>query len=583
MSAGDAAPSDRRERTIVCGLKLSHDGGVALLDDGELVFSVEIEKVANNRRHSKVADLRIVGELLSQFGYAIDDVDEWVIDGWNGEESGTVSVDNLGQPLTLTVAPYRERDLSSDVLSPGATGDFKLGGHVRRYTSYLHITGHLASAYCTSPFADDGEPALVLVWDGGTFPRLYHVDSGRGIENLGAVFDVVGGIYPTAAHHFGPYRRDDDPLMVDDLSVAGKLMAYIALGSVRPEVLRTLRETFCEHFESDGVDAVDYRRAVGGWGSPFDPSLRYLHRFYHDVRRRLAPSGYSDEDVLASVHAFLEDLLVERLVAKVHDWGGRGPWDLCFVGGCALNIKWNSALRAQPTFRAVWVPPFPNDSGSALGVAVAHRCATSGIAAIGWNARLGPAVAPATDVPEGWGASACAPEDLARVLHESGAPVVVVDGRAELGPRALGRRSILAPATDARMKDLLNEVKGRESFRPVAPICLTEFAPEIFDPGTPDPYMLFDHDVRPAWVDRIPAVLHLDGTARLQTVTQEDDPVLERILRAYHALSGVPVLCNTSANDRGRGFFPDAASAMAWDRLDAVWSEGTLYRRVAQR
>jgi carbamoyltransferase len=130
------------------------------------------------------------------------------------------------------------------------------------------------------------------------------------------------------------------------------------------------------------------------------------------------------------------------------------------------------------------------------------------------------------------------------------------------------------------MKDYLNRVKKRESYRPVAPICLEEAAPSIFDPGTPDPYMLFDHYVRPAWVDRIPAVLHLDGTARLQTIGA-GEAVLRAVLQAYRGASGIPVLCNTSANFNGSGFFPDVASAMSWGRVPAVWSEGVLYLQEA--
>jgi carbamoyltransferase len=563
---------------IICGLKLTHDGAVALLEDNELICSVEIEKLANNPRHSPVADLRIIVKILADFGYAVGDVDEWVIDGWNGDTTSSVSLANDGEPLTLTVAPYRENDLAADVLQASQVGEFTVGDDLQAYTSYLHVTGHIASAYCTSAFAALREPSLVLVWDGGMFPRLYHVDPGGEIENGGEIFPVVGGIYPTAAHHFGPYRREDDPLTVDDLSVAGKLMAYIALGRARSEIIATLQEAFQERFESCSAEAVAYREAVGGWGIPFDPSLRYLHGFFHRVRGRLAPGRFCDEDVLASVHAFLERLLLERLVTRVRDWKGDGPWNLCLAGGCALNIKWNSALRAHPMFAAVWVPPFPNDSGSALGTACAHLIAKLGITAIKWDVRRGPVLRPTVRVVEGWQSSACAPEDLAHFMHETGEPVVVVNGRAELGPRALGNRSILAPATNPRMKDRLNEIKGRERFRPVAPICLAEFAADIFDPGEPDPHMLFDHQVRSAWVDRIPAVLHLDGTARLQTVCREDDATLERILREYHRLSGIPVLCNTSANDRGRGFFPDAASAMAWGRLDTVWSDGTLYQ-----
>jgi carbamoyltransferase len=189
---------------------------------------------------------------------------------------------------------------------------------------------------------------------------------------------------------------------------------------------------------------------------------------------------------------------------------------------------------------------------------------------------LGPA--PAGEVP-GYRARACPVDSLARLLHETGEPVVVLHERAELGPRALGNRSILAAPTTAAIKDRLNDIKFREEYRPVSPICLEEFAPSIFDPGTPDPYMLFDHRIRSGWVERIPAVRHLDGTARLQTVSAAQNPFVAELLSAYARLSGVPVLCNTSANLSGCGFFPDVTSALRWGRTRFVWSDGVLWER----
>ena len=127
------------------------------------------------------------------------------------------------------------------------------------------------------------------------------------------------------------------------------------------------------------------------------------------------------------------------------------------------------------------------------------------------------------------------------------------------------------------MRDVLNRVKDREAYRPVSPICLEADAPRIFDPGTPDPYMLFEHTVRDNWAGRIPAVVHLDGSSRLQTVNCEQNPTIAAVLTEYALRSGVPVLCNTSANLKGRGFFPDVASALRWGRTRYVWSDGTLW------
>jgi carbamoyltransferase len=570
---------------ITCGLKLTHDGAIALLDGDRLVFSVEMEKLANNLRYSPVTDLSAIPEVLASFGYAVSDVDEWVIDGWDGDKTGFVELLNQGDPVSLTLAPYRESQLHPDILRAAFTESFPLpDGQSYPYTSYVHIAGHLASAYCTSEFARERAASLILVWDGGLFPRLYWLDPDEGVTNGGELFPLIGHSYAMAAHHFGPYRRDHETQTVDDLSVAGKMMAYIALGRPQEAALRVLRDTYIEHFEADTPRVAEYRQRIGGFGSNAEPSHRYVHAFYRDVRGRLSDVELTDADILASVHQLLEDLLIEKLTARVTEWKGPGPWNLCFVGGCALNIKWNSALRALPLFTDVWVPPFPNDSGSAIGAAALGMIRYSGCGPIRWHVRSGPAVTPVVtpaDLPDGWSAEPCPPARLARVLHETGEPVVLLDGRAELGPRALGGRSIIATAVDPAMKDHLNEIKDREGYRPVAPVCLVEHAPEIFDPGTPDPYMLFDHMIRPPWTDRIPAVRHLDGTARLQTVSERDDPVLAEVLREYHSLSGIPVLCNTSANFHGRGFFPDVASVMRWGRVRAIWNDGTLYRQVS--
>ncbi|MFI9262193.1 carbamoyltransferase N-terminal domain-containing protein [Streptomyces sioyaensis] len=568
---------------ITAGLKLTHSGGLALLEEDKLLFHIEVQKLANNARYSPVADLRLIPEILAEHGFKVSDVDHWALDGWDGAEFGRLSVLDNGTPLELKVAPYRENDSINSLVRPGVTGQLPIGGAMVRYNSYVHMSSHFAAAYCSSPFAARGEDSFVLVWDGGCFPRLYFVDAAKGtVENGGEAFPLIGHSYAMAAQYFGPWarKRDDRSQVVDDLSVAGKLMAYIALGKPQDAIQEALSDAFHRHFEAPTEAVAEYRRQVTGCGSTGEPSHRYTHAYLSDAAERITELGVSDEDVLASMHQFMEDLLVERIVEKIRRWKGDGPWNLSFAGGCALNIKWNSALRAHPIFNDVWVPPYPDDSGSAIGTACAEYARTRGVSAMQWHTRLGPDLSATPETPDGWTARKCAPAEVARILHESGRPLVFLHGRAELGPRALGARSILAPAHDLAMKDLLNEVKDREYYRPVAPICLTEHAPEIFEPGTPDPYMLFDHDVRPEWLQRVPAITHLDGTARLQTVSSQDDPVLAEVLREYHALSGIPVLCNTSANLNGSGFFPDAASVMRWGRTDHVWADGVLYSKA---
>jgi carbamoyltransferase len=287
-------------------------------------------------------------------------------------------------------------------------------------------------------------------------------------------------------------------------------------------------------------------------------------------------AGMSNADIIASFQEYLGDLLLKRLTEVVGErFPGERP-NLCIGGGCALNIKWNSVIRNSGIFRDVWVPPFPNDAGAAIGTAACELFRTAESPALEWGVYAGPMVTEG-ELPEGWTVRPCDERQLAELLHVEGEPVVVLSGRAELGPRALGNRSILAPAVDAGMKKRLNEMKERADYRPVAPLCLTERAPEIFDPGTPDLYMLFDHQMRPGWAEKVPAIVHLDNSARLQTIDSSVDSAAARILREYERISGIPVLCNTSANYNGSGFFPDVASAARWGRTRYVWSDGRLY------
>jgi carbamoyltransferase len=157
------------------------------------------------------------------------------------------------------------------------------------------------------------------------------------------------------------------------------------------------------------------------------------------------------------------------------------------------------------------------------------------------------------------------PDDVAdaaaEVLADNGV-VAWFQGRSEFGPRALGHRSLLADPRHPENLEKLNDIKGREQFRPVAPMVLAERAPEIFEGPMPSPYMLFTHTVREGWAERIPAVVHVDGTARIQTVDREHEPLVARMLEAFEARTGVPVVVNTSLNTAGRPMVDDPRDAL---------------------
>jgi len=157
------------------------------------------------------------------------------------------------------------------------------------------------------------------------------------------------------------------------------------------------------------------------------------------------------------------------------------------------------------------------------------------------------------------------PADIAEAVAEILAADGIIawfQGRSEFGPRALGHRSLLAHPGRAENLERLNDVKGREQFRPVAPMVLAERAADIFRGPLPSPYMLFTHDVEPAWREQIPAVVHVDGTARIQTVDRRDEPLVAAMLDAFEARTGLPVVVNTSLNTAGRPMVDDPRDAL---------------------
>lgn len=556
----------------ICGIKLTHDGAIAVVEDGRLVFCTEQGKRGNNPRYRSIDNLDAVVLALAEHGLDPQDIDQFVIDGWDGEIESQLQVLSGAVPITLKGAPYVERHAEGLLDSVDGFG-LILGGKVFPYKSYPHVTGHVASAYSTSPFASAGKSAFCLVWDGCIFPRLYYVER-RGARLIGCLFPMIGHAYAAAGLHFGPYKQPNRSSW--DLGVAGKLMAYIALGSVDESIVAVFEELYEKRFAADTEQARRYRADINNAES----SLAAMHDFFEASALRL--TAKRAEDVLASFHVFVERLLVgEIAMVLLRHSALPGARNLCVAGGCGLNIKWNSALRATGLFDDVWVPPFPNDSGSAIGAACGAMAAQNGFAPLQWSVYSGPAVQ-ASEIPSDWEAASCSLRELAAILADN-KPVIFLSGRAELGPRALGGRSILAAATSPAMKDHLNDIKRREHFRPVAPICLEDRAPEIFSPGTPDPYMLFDHQTRTEWRDRVPAIVHLDGSARLQTIPRNSPHKIAELLVEFEQLTGIPLLCNTSANLHGRGFFPDAAAACQWGRVEHVWCDGLLWTKTVVR
>jgi carbamoyltransferase len=224
-----------------------------------------------------------------------------------------------------------------------------------------------------------------------------------------------------------------------------------------------------------------------------------------------------------------------------------GKDNLVFMGGCALNCSANTML--WNVFKDVWIMPNPGDAGSSLGAAAAlygnH---------IEWKGPyLGRNITgeyPIQKIVDG-------------ILQDG--IVAVASGRAEYGPRALGNRSILADPRDPSIKEKVNLIKQREMFRPFAPVVLEEFASEWFDMNFTSPYM--QYAVRCKYPDRVPSVVHIDGTSRVQTVNKNQHPGLHMVLRKFYWETGVPMLLNTSLNIKGQPLLNDKSDIFKWESL----------------
>jgi carbamoyltransferase len=275
-------------------------------------------------------------------------------------------------------------------------------------------------------------------------------------------------------------------------------------------------------------------------------------------------------------------VLEETVLDLVH-WlqATTGERDLCLAGGVALNCVMNARIRDEGPFDRVWGQPAAGDAGTALGAALwvdaQERRDTERRYQMD-NAYLGPCY-PDAEIESFLTWSKLSYRRLDDVPQEAAALLAAgrilgwFQGRMEFGPRALGARSILASPIDPDMQSRLNEIKDREDFRPVAPVVLAEKASEWFIADGDSPFMLFVHDVRDEMADRIPAVRHVDGTARIQTISRSQHPLYYDLIAAFERRTGVPVLVNTSFNTRGEPIVcspRDAVECFWTSPLDAL-------------
>jgi carbamoyltransferase len=498
-----------------------HDPAAAVVVDGEVVAAAEEERFSR-RKHGKRPVPFSAWEMPAQSA------------AWCLERAG-LSAGDL-DAVAYSYAP---------ALVDHALGGLDAGSepirtdYARRAPNFLkaalpgldpsivqfvrHHVAHGASAALAAPFDD----AAVLVADGRGEATSYLAGEYRDgkFTELAAqqLPHSLGLLYEDLTEHLGFARSSDEY----------KVMALASYGKPRflPEFERLVTTDGEGGFRTEPVD----------WES-FAP-------------RGTGEFGPEHADLACSVQRRLEDVLLE-----LANWLHRatGNPNLAMAGGIALNCVANTRLHDEGPFEQVWVQPASGDAGTALG------------AALQLAAEHGEPVKPmpGADLGREWTDDDLEavlrkakvhyerPDDLAATVAEELANNGVVawfQGREEFGPRALGHRSLLAHPGHAENLERLNDVKGREQFRPVAPMVLADRAADVFQRGPlPSPYMLFVHDVAPDWQNRLPAVTHVDGTARVQTVDETEKPLLAATLRDFERRTGLPAVVNTSLNTAGR-------------------------------
>ena len=542
--------------TAILGLNAYHgDAAAALVVDGELVAAAEEERF-NRIKHVAGFPSLAARWCLEEAGLGPGDLDHVA-----------VSRDpraNIGAKLWRTIrhgasARYlkarlenaaKVRDVGTALADALEISPSALRAQVHNVE---HHQTHIASAFFVSPF----ERAAVLSVDGfGDFcSTMTAIGDGNGYEVLDRVLfpHSLGIFYAAVTQYLGfPHYGDE-----------GKVMGLAPYGD--PEVhMKAMRDVASPHGDLFQLNLDYFTHDKEGVDMTWDDGSPTIGRIFSDklvdvfgpARVPGAEIGKHEQDIAASLQNRLEEVylhIVERLQART------GETALALAGGVALNAVANGRIRPETPFEELYVQPAAGDSGTAVGAAYyvwnqeLHRPRSF----IMRHAYTGPEYSDdeivAAVAAAGLEAERLDDADLYRTVAERIAAGDVVgwfQGRMEFGPRALGHRSIVADPRRAEMKDVLNaRIKHRESFRPFAPSVLAERTGEFYDQDYTSPFMVLIYNTLPDKRGEIPAVDHVDGTGRVQTVERDVSPRYYGLIEEFARQTGVPVVLNTSFNE----------------------------------
>ncbi|MDP9406490.1 MAG: carbamoyltransferase [Actinomycetota bacterium] len=537
----------------VVGINRTQDASIALTDGGPLMHSLQKERVSRRKHHwGRVGDVR--DRYVSRMPQLATPVD-LVVECYSSD-SEIANLDDYRDELRQSL---QLRDDAQLVL-------------------VSHHLAHLYSAFFPSPF--DRAAAMVIDAQGSPVrdfteavdlpadadgdllevSSFYRCDRETGRVECVAkqLWDGdwaqpvgLGCFYSLLTKMLWPHGEGNE----------GKVMGLAPFGDPDAHDLPPLEVRGHEVFIPDE------------WMKAFQEKDRYTF-FQDDGADRAGSAGhgsFADCANLAAAGQRAFEVALMTLASWVQEQTGEEF--LVFAGGTGLNCSANGLLIRESPYIDVFIPPSPHDGGTAVGCALYGLIACLGQSSdFRWtNDFLGPDLVPAeveaavADLPAGLVVER--PDDLAGAmvdLLERGRVVALHQGRSESGPRALGNRSIIGDPRLPAMQDYINyEVKGREWFRPLAPLVLADHAERIFDIDRPAPFMQYAAHVHEEFRGTYPGITHVDGTARLQTVEPENTPFLHTLMSAWHERTGSPVLINTSLNGPGDPLTETPADSVA--------------------
>lgn len=539
-----------------------HDSAACLIKDGQLIAAAEEERftqVKHGKRPIPFTTYELpfhaIHYCLETGGIHINEVDffSYSFDPYQLLEQAkpislplTVSPDNREQQsweaLFLTYilnARFHLQDGYPHHLQQRFKG---ARIHENQWRFIDHHLAHAASAFLPAPF----EEAAIIVTDGrGEHATTsYSIGKGSDIQRIGQVNlpHSLGLLYEKITMHLGFLHSSDEY----------RVMALASYGE--PTLAAGLRSMI----------------QVGEAGQ-YIIRFNELETLLGEPRQQGAPFTEVHFNIARSLQVVLQEKMLE-LCTWLREASGQK--NLCLAGGVALNCVLNAYLRDAGIFDNIWVQPAAGDAGTALGAALwtdAQERRQRGKFEM-THAYWGPDYS--DDSIEGFLKLNKIPYRKLNNIAAETAQILAQNqiigwfqGRMEFGPRALGSRSILASPIDPGMQAKLNVLKDREDFRPVAPVVLENKAGEWFEAAHTSPFMLFTFKVKETQKERIPAVCHVDGTARIQTINREQHRLYHDVLYAFHELTGIPILVNTSFNSRGK---PIVCTPR--DAIECFWS-----------